>query len=361
MHAKSPADRINTLNIGLMLVAAAAAFARPFEVFLVAYALLGPLHYLTEISWLHDKGYYTKGRYDHLFLISVSVLVTITSLEILPDLPVWLYALLTYVAFGSALAFVLTDKPLPRMLAVSGLIVTGAGIAAQPALQSLFGLLLPTLVHVFVFTALFVLVGALKGRSVSGIGSLVVFCLCAGSFFVLSPNHAGYHVGDYVRNSYRGFATLNHALMSPFQQHDIRMPGNLQEYLHFVNEVLFQTPASFAVMGFIAFAYTYHYLNWFSKTSIIQWHNISRKRLAAVVAIWAASVAVYAYDYRLGLKWLFFLSFSHVLLEFPLNHLTFMGIGRELRKIVSPTAVVAAGTGGGGPKERKRQSPTGRR
>jgi hypothetical protein len=338
MHAKPSVDRINYLNIGLMLLAAAGAFARPFELFLVAYALLGPLHYLTEISWLHDKGYYTKGRYDHLFLVAVSFLVTLTSLQILPDLPVWLYALLTYVAFGSALAFVLTAKALPRLLAVVGLVVSGAFVATNVVLRSAFGLLLPTIVHVFLFTGLFVLMGALKGRSRSGIGSLVVFGLCACSFFVLSPDYAAYYVGDYVRNSYRGFATLNHALMSPFYQHDTGMPGNLEEYIHFVNEVLFQTPASFAVMGFIAFAYTYHYLNWFSKTSIIQWHNISRARFVTVIAVWLASLALYAYDYRLGLKWLFFLSFSHVLLEFPLNHLTIIGIGRELRSAVAPLA-----------------------
>jgi len=40
------------------------------------------------------------------------------------------------------------------------------------------------------------------------------------------------------------------------------------------------------------------------------------------------------YDYRLGLQWLFFLSFTHVVLEFPLNHLTFVGIGREIRDLL---------------------------
>jgi len=32
----------------LMLLSAGAAFILPFEVFLLAYAVLGPLHYLTE-------------------------------------------------------------------------------------------------------------------------------------------------------------------------------------------------------------------------------------------------------------------------------------------------------------------------
>ena len=95
-------------------------------------------------------------------------------------------------------------------------------------------------------------------------------------------------------------------------------------------------------MAFIAFAYTYHYLNWFSKTSIIQWHQIPRSRFAAIIIIWLASIGIYAYDYALGLKWLFFLSFSHVLLEFPLNHLTFINIGKEFGGIIKGKSAAVA-------------------
>jgi len=41
-------SKINFLNIGLMLITAVFAFFLPFETFLLAYAFLGPLHYLTE-------------------------------------------------------------------------------------------------------------------------------------------------------------------------------------------------------------------------------------------------------------------------------------------------------------------------
>src|SRR5271170_3395156 len=53
-------DDVNWLNVGLMVLACAAAIAAPFQVFLFAYAVLGPLHYLTEISWLHDRNYFTR-------------------------------------------------------------------------------------------------------------------------------------------------------------------------------------------------------------------------------------------------------------------------------------------------------------
>src|ERR1039457_7324217 len=55
-------DNINWLNFGLMVAACGAAIAAPFQVFLCAWAILGPMHYLTEISWLHDRNYFTRGN-----------------------------------------------------------------------------------------------------------------------------------------------------------------------------------------------------------------------------------------------------------------------------------------------------------
>ena len=49
------------------------AYFFPFETFLLAYAFLGPLHYLTEISWLHDRQYFTKGKYDFIPLLLIGI------------------------------------------------------------------------------------------------------------------------------------------------------------------------------------------------------------------------------------------------------------------------------------------------
>ena len=329
-------DQLNYLNIGLMLAAAVAAFVKPFEVFLFAYALLGPLHYLTEISWLHDRKYFTRGRNDYLVLVAFAAIITVADMGIVPDLPAWLRVAVTYIAFGSALVFVLITKAWPRLICFIVLVATASLVIRLDFLQSLFSVLLPTIVHVFVFTGLFILVGALKGRSVSGISSLVVFCLCAASFFVLGPSSSADQVGEYVQKTYLVFAQLNYSLMTPFSQHNMNVPVNVPEYVKYINTVLYHSPTALAVMGLIAFAYTYHYLNWFSKTSIIQWHNIPRSRLIAVIVIWLASIAAFAYDYRLGLRWLFFLSFTHVLLEFPLNHLSIINVGKEFRTIFNP-------------------------
>lgn len=71
---------------------------------------------------------------------------------------------------------------------------------------------------------------------------------------------------------------------------------------------------------FIAFSYTYHYLNWFSKISLIGWlKESSKKRIFSLIILWLLSLGLYFYNYQLGLTVFFFLSLLHVTLEFPLN------------------------------------------
>ena len=101
--------------------------------------------------------------------------------------------------------------------------------------------------------------------------------------------------------------------------------------------VLNLKPIALKMQIFIAFAYTYHYLNWFSKTKIINWHTVAKPRLYTALAIWICSVGLYLYDYKVGLVALFFLSVLHVFLEFPLNHLTLVGIFKELKNRIIPS------------------------
>src|SRR5438045_6620252 len=61
-----------------MIAALAAAAVAPFHVFLFAYAVLGPLHYLTEISWLHDRNYFTaRGGSRRVWLALVLVTTSV--------------------------------------------------------------------------------------------------------------------------------------------------------------------------------------------------------------------------------------------------------------------------------------------
>lgn len=327
------ADRINWLNIGLMVASCVAAFVLPFELFLFAYAVLGPLHYLTEISWIHDRRYFLRedDRWRPvaiwLGLVAITLVAMIVGLvreHLLhaPATPVWEIGLF-YIVFVAAALFAFGGN---RIAVAGAIVLTGIGawlFSASPY-YGLIAFLIITIVHVFVFTGAFVLFGALKARSLSGGLSLLVFVACALSFFVLAPDWAA-GTGDFIRTSYQPFELLNGELIHVF---GLGQGSALTD--------IYASSAGLTVMRLIAFAYTYHYLNWFTKTSVIGWHRIPKARAAAILALWIAAVAVYAYSYVLGFVVLYALSVLHVMLELPLNHQSFAGIGRELARMLTP-------------------------
>jgi hypothetical protein len=115
-------------------------------------------------------------------------------------------------------------------------------------------------------------------------------------------------------------------------------------------DMVYHTSAGIILARFVAFAYTYHYLNWFSKTSIIKWHKVPRKALIAVFVLWGLSLAIYAVNYMAGIMTLYLLSFVHVIFEFPLNFQSFREIGVEVKRFAvagaPPPAVKSRGKEG---------------
>jgi hypothetical protein len=87
-------------------------------------------------------------------------------------------------------------------------------------------------------------------------------------------------------------------------------------------------------MRLMGFAYSYHYLNWFSKTRIINWHTVPRRRLQLIGVAYLCALALYGYNYRVGFMALMTLSFAHVMLELPLNYRTIAGLLSEVRGFV---------------------------
>jgi hypothetical protein len=330
--------QVNILNIGLMLASCAAAFCFPFELFLLAYAVLGPLHYLTQISWLHSRSYFTGGRGDALALAAGAVALLLLRFVIdIDNAAEWATAVVL-VVFTAALSFVVRTTPLVKAGLIGGALFAAAWVSGMDTAQTLILTFVPTIIHVFVFTALFILYGSLRGRSVSwtGLASLAVFVACTASFFVFRPTFGGRLPGEYVRNTYALFADVNVALASWLHMPSLEAP-----------DALYASPSGLALMRFIAFAYTYHYLNWFSKTSVIQWHKIPPLWSVVNVVLWLGALALYAWSYRAGMLVLFALSWLHVLLEFPLDHRTFLGIGREIGALLHAppsTPAVAAAT-----------------
>ncbi len=323
-------DKLNVVNIGLMVLSTVVAFIVPFEMFLFAYAVLGPLHYLTEISWLHDRGFYTKGKYDFVFLLAVGILITLSQYS--PKLNK-LGDSFIYVAFFSSLIF-LTVKD--KWLKLFGILLVILSYQLFANYKIFFSVFLPTLIHVYVFTGCFIIYGALKTRSKTGVLSFVIFILCALSFLFLWKDVSFIDITSYGRSAYQKFEALNYYTLKLVGHSDFPSQES------FVNTV-YHSSTGIIIMRFIAFAYTYHYLNWFSKTSVIKWHNVPKKRLAIIAALWIFSVTLYAVDYSLGFEWLFFVSFLHVFLEFPLNYLSFIGIFNEVKTIIKKRSFSAPG------------------
>ena len=69
--------QIDYLNIGLMIISFILAVKLPFQVFLMSYAILGPLHYLTEIGWLDQRNYFSKNKRDAWILVALCAFVTV--------------------------------------------------------------------------------------------------------------------------------------------------------------------------------------------------------------------------------------------------------------------------------------------
>tara|TARA_B110000459_G_scaffold152695_1_gene166706 strand:- start:1042 stop:2460 length:1419 start_codon:yes stop_codon:yes gene_type:complete len=462
-----------------MLMSAVFAFLMPFETFLFAYAFLGPLHYLTEISWLHDKQYFTKGKYDFTFLLIIGVVLSIAAfandfkflnfdlspplVDVKTDFVSWYYnmsigdisimlalfsavlfvlfkniklklasILILYVivyfsfnldmdllgifillALFSAALFVFVKNVYIKLACIALLyfgiyynynadwfgldteFLTQEDVSAAKSKKNqfknssvIFALtsLVPTLIHVYVFTGLFMLFGALKSRSKTGLLSIAFFIgIPLLLVFSLPVKSEGNYLSNYGKEAYyadgTGFFNTNVSIMRQFelsknmsnndyidyfvkdsvekQRMTFMFKDSLNKDFIIQNEehpyylkpialadvkqgsykdnwwsAVFLSSAGLMLMRFIAFAYLYHYLNWFSKTEVIRWHKVPKVRFIGVVTLWIISCGLYLYDYAIGLSFLFFLSFTHVLLEFPLNVTSIIGIGKETRSIL---------------------------
>jgi hypothetical protein len=429
-------DKINYANIGLMLITAVLAYFYPFETFLLAYAYLGPLHYLTEISWLHDRNYYAKGKYDFVVLLLVGILLSYAafakdfgvSVEVYDYfVKMNLFDKLLVFALFSAVLFALVKNLIVKIVAILFLYVFVSGwlspdnATSNAESTTVFALtsLVPTLIHVYLFTGLFMLFGSLKTRSVSGMWQMVGFVTVPLLLVFALPVDPKAPISEFGKNAHYakgdGFYATNISIMDHFNlindpvytnadfvsfvkkkdfkdanaQYNFitkenlnglvdslsKIPnkaylinkqplnpnfqvdnilllfskeGMLDEYqmkpipaklftgfsLEKYASIVYNSTIGIMLMRFIAFAYLYHYLNWFSKTEIIRWHQVPKLRFAAVLLLWIVASVFYAYDYSLGLSLLFFLSFSHVLLEFPLNIISIVGIGKESMSIM---------------------------
>jgi len=313
---------INLTNMALMLISTVIAFILPFKLFLFVYAVLGPLHYLTEISWLDKKNFFIKQKLQIWPYILIAILLSIGLFNEKSAVRYFSVSLIICTVVYT-LCLVFSGKTILSLLISAAVLILALLVKADKIMLLVlaFGIFLPTVVHVFLFTGFFVLQGAIKNKSITGFISLVVFIGCAVSFgFIHIPNAEILSVAEkgYIQ---RYFSILNQSIAGLFNINVVKNSNDI-----------FEMPAMIAVQRFIAFAYTYHYLNWFSKTTVIKWHEVSKSRLAVIAILWVLSVVFYYIDFRLGFMVLFLLSMLHVFLELPLNVISIKGIVSGLKR-----------------------------
>jgi hypothetical protein len=158
--------------------------------------------------------------------------------------------------------------------------------------------LLPTLIHVSIFTLIFMTLGAMRTRSAAQLVIIAAYLLGIAAILIVPPPQRAFipefaHLGEYY------FGPVAPTLGAIFGVPNLQFAGR--------------------ITGLLSFVYTYHYLNWFIKADIIRWTSMPRPRLIGVVVLSVASSAFCFYDYAFGITVLLLVSLIHVLLEFPLN------------------------------------------
>jgi hypothetical protein len=299
-------------NFAALLVSAAAASLAPLQVFIFVYAFVGPLHYLTEIAWLKKKDFYFGDGVvsQRVYVAMAAVLCLAVSVDF------YIHRGLTGYAIGILMVLSLGALVKNPYVLLSALV---AGYIAKFFVHGLVifvAAILPTIVHVYVFTMLFMISGLVRERKRPGpagarwigwIGWINPALLLGLPVALLAAPWSYPAPGSYWINAEAGFSSLHSYLA--------RLLG---QNLH-PDATILSDPGAAGVLRFLAFIYLFHYLNWFAKTELLKWHQVSRRSWAWIVVLYSVSVGCYLWNFVVGFYLVNFLSMLHVFLEFPLN------------------------------------------
>jgi hypothetical protein len=264
--------------------------------------VLGPAHYATEISWLHDRKYFVPQRGVAVALAAVAIIAALI------ENASW-FGFVMWAAFVLCVLIAATTTAMQGVLFVIAAIGVTAALAMHGASLAVLGVLLPTLIHVSVFTLVFMTLGAYRsGARMQWV--LVALYVASILLILLAPPSAATLIPSFAKAGESYFANVAPALGRLLGIPDLRLDTRLTSLL--------------------AFVYTYHYLNWFIKAEIIHWNRMTKQRLVLVIAASAASTALYFYDYAFGFTVLLAFSLAHIVLEFPLNGLALRQLGAAI-------------------------------
>lgn len=304
----------------------------PIKTFLLVFVILGPLHYLTEINWLEGKNYFSNHKNQFRVITVLAALVYMVPIVIqfewvrirffnqlsevfLGRMSIYTNGLILGI-IGLAIGFVISRK---RYLGILLMIVLGSTVFflwKSDVFLTWTAVFLPTIVHVYLFTTIFMLFGSLKSESKLGYFNVVLLVLVPFIIDQINFDTIHYHFSDWSKQLFidNKFHILN-AKLSEFL-------GLSDGQSFFFYEVM-----DLKIQCFIAFAYTFHYLNWFTKTTVINWHkDLSVKRTVLIGVIWFIILVLFYFDFRLGFLFASFFSILHVFQELPLNITSIKGV-----------------------------------
>lgn len=321
--------RIDYINIGLIILSAILAYQFPLELFVIAFITLGPLHYFTEINWLDKKNYFISApKRTWLWLGLVATILIMlpkfyfyfsgsssgTTYGIMRAFNGWTNAFI-FLSLIAAIGFVLIKKRVYWAVLLLPSVFVAYYLHSHQTYEHLIGIMIPTVIHVYIFTLLFMAYGAKKSNSRPGYFSVGIALFIPLVFAGVDLHQHGYVFDESMMKFYvdqRFFRTSEvTAQFAGFGDHGFR----------------FYDPFYIKMMMFISFIYLYHYLNWFSKTSLIQWHkSLTLQRSIAIAATWIVLLLLFYFNLGLGMLLAVFFSMLHVILEFPLNVFSVKGL-----------------------------------
>lgn len=318
--------QIDLLNIFLILISGALAYLFPLELFIFAFAILGPLHYLTEINWLTKEGFYIE--WNKIIWALVGVVVSLTLVlpklyftfdgsadsipgQILLFVNKWSNTLIFFAIIGALIATVVKSNFYRIPLILFAIIIAFNSNGTEDY-SLILGLYVPTVIHVYFFTLLFMLYGARKNKSRFGLLSVLTALIIPLVIIYVPIDQGMYHFSDTMKGIYTD---------NRFHVTGVSIAKTLG--LSDGTTFFFYEKIELRLMMFISFIYLYHYLNWFSKTTTIKWHkNLTTGRTITIMLLWIIMLALFYYDFKTGFIVSLFFSFLHVILELPLNMLS---------------------------------------
>ncbi len=306
-------------NFLALLVSAVAASLAPLQVFIFVYAFVGPLHYLTEIAWLNKKDFYFVGG-----AVSARAYVAVAAvLCVAASIDFYIHRGVTGYAIGLMMVLSLGAIVKNPWVLLSALV---AGYAAKFFVHGLVffvAAILPTIVHVYVFTMLFMVSGLVREKRRTLLTWMNPVLLLGLPVALVSARWSYPAPGTYWIQAEQGFGSLHHYLE--------RLLGH---NLH-PDATILADPSAAGLLRFFAFIYLFHYLNWFAKTELLQWHRVSRRSWMWIVVLYSVSAGCYVWNFRVGFYLVNFLSLLHVFLEFPLNWHTGRFLGASITRLRS--------------------------